>query len=517
MFGHFFTRHWRGEYSLPFSYWVVGVIGNVVFAAIVGAVVLVLRREGFNPWLVMGALTLIWGAGAFCQLFQAVGVWRSALRYRRDRRAANRSAFWSYAAQAAVVLGALTLAAQLVRVGVPQVIEASRMAFLDDPGIPPYGMRLMRNGEEAEIAGGFKFGLARDAEKLFASAPNLKLVHLNSGGGRLGEAQKLAQLIRDRGLSTYSSASCSSACVIAFLAGQQRWLKNGAKLGFHRENFAGIESSEAMRKLLLEAGLEPSFVGRAVQPAAASMWYPSLNELIAAKVISGPVDAYRFAASGYGLQPDHERFARELRQTPLFAAIAETDPQGFETIVDGFSRGYAEGQSEGAILDEVRNRKIAPVLLAHMVYADDQLLADYAGLMADQYEALGRRDPAACYRYAAQGADMALVNLLPPELKQREMALSEKVVRSTTKREPPTDEKSQPLYRLIFNRLAEQYGAAQVRLLADPAKVPPVEYGNYCKLATAMFRIVAALPPEQAGEVMSHIFATTAPGNGRRK
>src|SRR6185369_12618268 len=116
-----------------------------------------------------------------------------------------------------------------------------------------YSLRLIRDGSEAEIAGGLKFGVAAQAAALFASAPNLKVLHLNSPGGRVGEAIELAELVRARGLATYSATSCVSACTVVFAAGRERYLRAGARLGFHRGIFAGNENAEAMRKLLLAA------------------------------------------------------------------------------------------------------------------------------------------------------------------------------------------------------------------------------------------------------------------------
>lgn len=507
--GTFFARHWRGEYSLPVSFWVVGVGGTLLFIAVVAGLVATLRLEAFNPYLVMGVLTFVWIVGAGCQLFQAVGVWRAARRSRREARAAKGRGLWAYAAQAVVLLVAILIAGGLAKGGVPQLREAWRMAFLGDPAIPDYGLRLMRDGTELEVYGGFKYGLARDATRLVAKAPNLKVVHLNSGGGRLGEAIKLARLIHERGLDTYTSASCNSACVIAFLAGRQRWLKANAQLGFHRESFAGIESSDSMRQLLSEAGLEPGFVDRAVAPASTSMWYPTIPELTSAKLITGTVSSYRFAASGYGLQPDLDAFAVELRRTPLFAAIEQVAPQVFDDIVGRFQRLYQQGETEGLILDRLRNDKIAPLIVARLARADDALLAEYAALMADQYAALGKVDGAACYRYAAMGADdSALVNLLPLPLRQREMALSERVLRANHSRPPVSDADALEIYRAISARLVTEFGAQQVQLLSDPAKVQPEQYGLYCRLAVAMFRAISQLPPRQAGDAMNHIFRT---------
>lgn len=464
--------------------------------------------EGFNPYLLIVTLAAMWSVAGGGLLFQAVGIGRAARRYTRESRFDGRSGLWGVAAVAVVLLWAGGLVYELVKTGVPAFAESWRMAFEGDPAIPDYSIRLMHDGQEAEIAGGFKFGLARDATRIFATAPNLKVVHLNSGGGRLGEAEKLAAIIFERQLVTYSSASCSSACTIAFLAGRERWLKQGAKLGFHHESFAGNENFDNMRRLLIKAGLPSAFAERAVAPSASTMWYPTTQELLDAHAISGVVDTYRFAASGYGTFPDRRAFEEQLRHAPLFEAIEASEPQTFRAIVDAFHRAYMDGVSEGRIMDELRGTKVAPLILAHMDNADDQLLADYAALMADQYEALGRRDATACFEYSAKGATTNLVNMLPEPLKTREIALSEAVLRATQPRKQKTDISVQAVYRTVFEKLSEQFGPTQVQLLADPAKVPAVQYATYCKLAVGMFRAISALPREQAGAVMSQIFSS---------
>jgi len=207
----FVQRFWRGEVSLAVSYWGVGLIVILVVAVMLSGVSFVMHRQAFNPYVVVAALVVIWGTMAVGLLFQSVGVWRSASRHRRVAATEGKLGSWGAAAQVVVMFGLCGLGFTIATQAVPQFAESWRMAFEGDPDIPAYSMRLMRNNTEAEITGGFKHGLANEAAKLFASAPALKVVHLNSGGGRLGEAMELAKLIHARGFATYTSASCTSA------------------------------------------------------------------------------------------------------------------------------------------------------------------------------------------------------------------------------------------------------------------------------------------------------------------
>src|SRR5262249_57665242 len=107
-----------------------------------------------------------------------------------------------------------------------------RSAFKNDPCIPDYTIRVMRNGSELEIAGGFKYGLANDVEKVMQASPGVNVVHLNSIGGRVGEARRLARLIRAKGLTTYTSRQCLSACPIPLATPRESSIRAPAHLRF---------------------------------------------------------------------------------------------------------------------------------------------------------------------------------------------------------------------------------------------------------------------------------------------
>lgn len=499
------TRFWRGEYSLALSFWVIAPLVAILAFALPEGVGYLVRAQDFDPSLILAAIVVIWTIVVVAQLYLTVGVWRSAANHRLSTTIGKRG-LWSVAAQAVLLVAALNLLRVFVLTAVPELIEGARMALLDDPGLPPYSMRLMRDGTEAEIAGGFKYGLERDAQTLFASAPQLRVVHLNSAGGRLGEAIKLARLIRARGVVTYTSVACVSACTIAYVAGRERHLRAGARLGFHRSIFAGRENVGEMRKLLLAAGIERSFVERAVAQPASAIWYPTDEELTSGRVVSAIVDSYRYAASGFGGQAPLTVFKKALHQTPL-AVLETSDPQLFEDMAELHQRRYVEDRSAGQIEDELRASKISPFIAKRLPQADDGILIDYARLYADQYAALEARDPAACFTFATKGGNARLVALLGTELQQRELALTDRVLRGAGSRPPPRPAIVQLASASVFRALSAQFDASTVNFLADPGKVQPEQYDLFCRVAVARFRAIAALPARQAAELMSSLFS----------
>lgn len=88
----FISKLWRGDFSLPISYWLFGVLGNAVLSIPIG----------FTAWLnpilawTLAAVTIIYG------ILVNVGIWRSSTKYQGNK-------IWAVLAKIAVVLGAASL------------------------------------------------------------------------------------------------------------------------------------------------------------------------------------------------------------------------------------------------------------------------------------------------------------------------------------------------------------------------------------------------------------------------
>lgn len=505
------TRFWRGEVSLALSFWGIGPLAVALAFVLPEGVGWLVRGWDFNPLVIFVAIVAIWTIFLALQVYLTVGIWRSARQQRFD--AARRRVLWGMAAQFVLALAALYSARLFIMTGVPELAEGAGMALFDDPSLPPYSVRLMRGGTEAEIAGGFKYGLAREAETLFATAPQLRVVHLNSGGGRLGEAIKIARLIARRKLDTYTSATCASACAVAYAVGHERYLRRGAQLGFHRGIFAASENAEAMKRLLLSAGIAPAFADRAVAQPVKSIWYPTDAELADSKVVTAFVDSYRFAASGFGAHATLLVFEEVLRRTPGLEALSESQPKLFDDIAELYLKRYFEGRSIGEIEDEVRHTKVAPFIAARLPQVDDGILVDYAHLLADQYAALGARDPTACFAYITRGGDARMIALMGPALQKREVALTERVLRSKSRRAAASPEALQAMNIEVYKKVAAAFDPQAATLLSEPAKVQPDQYALYCKVATARLQAITSLPQHEAGDLMSSLFTGARPGN----
>src|SRR5262245_54513204 len=76
---NFIARHWRGEYSLWVSYWVVGISSNL--AAVVAIILLsqfMVKQVSYVPLTLWIFFVVLWLGLAGLGLWQAVGIWRAA-------------------------------------------------------------------------------------------------------------------------------------------------------------------------------------------------------------------------------------------------------------------------------------------------------------------------------------------------------------------------------------------------------------------------------------------------------
>ena len=74
------ARFWRGGYSLALSFWVIAPLVVAAAFALPEAVGWAVRRQEFNPFLILAAIVAIWGIVVVAQVYLTVGLWRSAAR-----------------------------------------------------------------------------------------------------------------------------------------------------------------------------------------------------------------------------------------------------------------------------------------------------------------------------------------------------------------------------------------------------------------------------------------------------
>lgn len=502
----YLARHWRGELSLPQSYWLNNVLGS---AAALGAMVGLgagLGKLGLD-YGVAAYWVLAWATMIAVVVWQGVGVWRSA----RRRIAEGGGRGWARAAQAMVVIGILQFLSQLATMGVPSIRAGFAFArWLDENG--SWTIRAMRDGAELELSGGIGHGFAADVARALGENPNARLVHVNlSAGGLVEEAKKAGASIRARGADTFTSSACQSACTLVFLGGEERLLKPGARLGFHVESVPGVTGIWARRAgdeqvtHLVSLGVTPEFARRVAKTPQEDMWFPTESELLEGRVITAVTEGGTFAISGFGdLSPS--AFETSLEQVRVYRVLKAKYPATFAEVVQ---TSYEAAQA-GKSMDELRAitvPRISSVFSARLPHASDDAVLRFGRLMVAQLAALRAAPGSACLDYTmGRRSDVDPMQYIPLELRTEELEVMADVLDGgAADRRAPDVARLEPLLARAASRGRELVGddIAAVGSLGDPNVDPHAA----CRAMWGLYSGAISLPPEDGATLLRMMFA----------
>lgn len=151
---------------------------------------------------------------------------------------------------------------------------------------------------------------------LLQANPEVTVIQLTSSGGSVWAAQVISDIVIDFGLDTRVDGDCDSSCVTIFLAGENRTMTRGSRLGFHQvqwsaENISDYYEREAedfgwetpwdfaewmyldtqqevYRTLnyMISRGVDPAFAIESIRKPDGNMWRPYRAVLRAAGVLT---------------------------------------------------------------------------------------------------------------------------------------------------------------------------------------------------------------------------------------
>ena len=288
----YLRRHWRGEQSLAWSFWV-----NLV---LLRALILGLARFTRPPFIedpalaaaVTVAFFLVFHLAVFA--WQIVGVVRACDAYQRDFGVSGLTLI-TYVGIAGALAVTLTSA-----------VGAFLLLFQEPEGEPEYlawererAARYSLALDESDptllrFTGTFELGVTKKLTALLAAHPGIRGIVLDSPGGHVYEGRGVATLVQRHGLDTFVFGRCSSACTTAFIAGKTRVLGPQGRLGFHQHwmdadypVYLVDEEAEMQKDLAFyEAqGIAPAFREQVFVTPHDGLWFPGVEEMMDAGVV----------------------------------------------------------------------------------------------------------------------------------------------------------------------------------------------------------------------------------------
>lgn len=279
----FFIKHLKGDYSLARSYWLHTVLVGWGTAAL-GLFALDRVSEDHAARDVSMALLAYLGVALLITMWSIAGAWMSAMKHLFG----NGRAIWAVAAMLSLAVGAFGTVREYADL-LPAMREHWAIAQGEQPG-EQFVITLVDEGRVVTFKGGVNDGAALALDKVIGDAPRVTTVRLESPGGWMREGQRMAAVIARYGLSTRVEKRCSSACTVAFLAGVDRTLGEGATLGFHRARGPGEdakgEGDADEGEVYAKAGLPEAFIRRVLDTPNNEIWVPSRRDLLGAGVLT---------------------------------------------------------------------------------------------------------------------------------------------------------------------------------------------------------------------------------------
>lgn len=283
LFGYI-RNHWRGNLSLPRSFWVNGLLTALVVAVMTVYVTGELDYSDLseNSW--MFATLTLYCVSIIISVWSIVGIWRSATSYQKNGGALK----WSFTARLLVLLSALGFASEVSQATLPVFQTLLVRAGIETLG-PPATLKV--TGRTLHIEGTITHKVTERFIALIDQHPDIDLISISSFGGRTNAGVAIASIISKRKLNTVAVGECSSACTFIFLSGKTRMFDINSSLGFHSPKILGLSDLESrfespeVTEAYEAAGLSEAFISKALRTPSASMWYPSDDILIRQRAV----------------------------------------------------------------------------------------------------------------------------------------------------------------------------------------------------------------------------------------
>ena len=489
----YFASHWRGEHSLPRSYWLNNFLVAVPLALLLTGLMSWISVKGDS--LQLSAIVVLLGFPLLVALdvWCLVGTWRAATAYLHH----HGSLLWGWLARITLVLGTLQLAASVLFGFLPELGEFWQMAR----GIDPIGQArfsLSADGRSLRLDGVIGMGDGERLRTLLDSeaARGVKRVELASPGGRVREAERMASALQAHRHEVRAVGTCASACTLVFLAGSPRHLAPQGQLGFHRastgtynpvfEELANQQLAQTYRGL----GLPQSMIDKTLRTSSRSMWFVPREELQAHSLIvpSPRTLAVPLPAAGAPVAD----YDDALRMHPVWEALDRRTPG----TIDAVARRMSDARAAGATDEDVQASALAPLAaqMPGLVNGTDAVLRRrYVQIVADQLKAL-RTPP-------RPGTRPACRDLLDGRLSARRQMPLELQVRETqwlldATGDTPPRRQARPPSGIEIEVLSRSVGPAALgmlaRLWADAPDTPGA--GTACEPVIAMLDRLPAQP-----------------------
>lgn len=439
--------------------------------------------------------------------WQIIGLWRSANRHLEE----TKKGFWARAVKVLVVLGILGTLGNL-NISWPIYKDLYQIGFGKDE-YGDYRVELVDDGLLIHLQGGLGFGISKEVNHLIAKNPNIKGIILDSHGGRIYECRELSKIILINGLDTYTLKGCYSACSMAFISGNKRYLGIGANLAFHQYS-SGAKSldpyvdvpSEQRKDLIIfqRRGISQDFIDRIFRAEQDDLWYPTIDEMLSAGVIHGIVNSSDLTPVKYG-SIDTNDIEKALANISAFQTIKKYEPETYKQIIANMDAQLKKGASPVEV-KQVVGSYIQLLANKSLPRTSDKALIMFASETIKVLEKLEKKDPILCMKYLfpdQYGSPVFTKYLSEEEMIPMMEALSLVI---TDSYESKNSQLNTVAAEELFAKVVIQLGD-DVQYLEPRGLENREEYSKACKSVVKFYELILSNNNEIAGNGLRYVFS----------
>jgi hypothetical protein len=503
---NYIRSHWRGDLPLATAFWV-----NVFFVGLLFRFI-DLWLEASPPIehpVSFARFFVVYFAVAILLVYpwQIVGVWRSSKRYSEQ----SNSGSWGGVVRVLVVIGALGTAGNL-SVSLPVVSDLSKIGFMPDE-YSDYTFSVTDDGSLIHLQGGLGFGVSEDFADFLAEYDGITGVILDSRGGRIYEGRQLADIIFKNGLDTYSIAGCYSACGTAYVAGNRRFLSNGANLAFHQYRAPGDAiglylniGTEQQKDLEIyrRKGISEDFLERIFLADQDDLWYPTVDELVASGVVHDLVNPSDLQTIDYGDSESGEMID-VIGELPGFTTIRTYEPEIYAELVAKLEQQMRAGASMVEMQKSVGSY-IEVLAGQSLPITSDRALFAFANETMAVLRKLEAIDPILCIKnlFPQQYGSVNITNHLPhddmtPMMEALGLVISDRYELQNPGLDIAAAES-------VFVEVMDAMGDAAY-YLDQPLLENREDYSEACQAVVRFYELIADYDENTAGNALRHAFS----------
>lgn len=277
----FIREYFAGDRPSPLSFLLAQFL--VPFATVFGGVKLYswMALQVYELWALFAIALLFTALFALTFLWATVGSVRSSLKFKSIDEIKVR------------FLGPVSIKRALIITSLAMLLKPMSAPPMDALTVSYFLVKESALSEQSEvlaysdrvisIKGGLTESIYTEFSRVLKQTPAAQVVLLESEGGSVFWAKRIAQQIESRSLNTHVNESCLSSCVIALFAGVERTASFYAKVGVHQgyNSVWGVDSSrDSMTEHLRKKGVSASLLRRIALYDSDDMLYPSRDELV---------------------------------------------------------------------------------------------------------------------------------------------------------------------------------------------------------------------------------------------